>query len=256
MPTSSILIAGHSHVAALGVPLVRDGYELLRIGHGDVPIFGLVGGWPLEDTDYWEQVAHHAEGRVVAILWRGNQHFHHFLIMPDAGFDFVLDSEPQLDVDPHRPLVPEATVIEFMRADMIDLDAIIEAIHAAGGQVVLCGTPPPKGDAGFVREKILHEGYFRKTAEELGADLETIEISPPRLLYKLWKVMQNSLRDVATRHGARFMPVPETLQTSDGFLHPDYYAGDVTHANRAYGDVVLRQLAQLISPDRDPAVES
>lgn len=256
MPTSSILIAGHSHVAALGVPLLREGYELRQISDGKVPAFGLVGGWPREDTDYWDEIVRRSEGRMVAIFWRGNQHFHHFLVMPTNGFDFIVDSEPHLDVDPSRPIVPEATVIEFMRSDMVDLDPIIDAIHAAGGRVVLCGTPPPKGDSAFVRDRILHEKYFRKVAEDLGVDLASIEISPPLLLYKLWTVMQNSLSDVARRHGARFMRVPERLRTTDGFLHPDYYAGDATHTNHAYGALMLEDLAAFVSPDMDPAVET
>jgi hypothetical protein len=255
MPPSSILIAGHSHITALGVPLLGEGYELRRIADGETPVFGLVGGWPREDTDYWDEVARHAQGRTVAIFWRGNQHFHHFLIMPSEDFDFLLQSEPGLDADPSRTIVPEATIIEFMRADMVDLDAIIEAIHAAGGRVVLCGTPPPKGDAGLVRDRILHEDYFRQTAERLGFDLADVEISPPVLLYKLWRVMQNSLNDVATRHGARFMPVPPALRTAEGFLHPDYYAGDVTHANHAYGDAVRQALGRFISSEMDPAFE-
>lgn len=256
MPTCSILIAGHSHVTALGVPLVRETYELRQVGNGKVPAFGLVGGWPREDTDYWQEVASRSNGRTVAILWRGNQHFHHFLIMPTNDFDFVLESEPHLDADPAKPIVPEATIIEFMRTDMVDLDAIIEAIHGAGGQVVLCGTPPPKGDPAFVRSSILRESYFGRAAAKLGVDLETVEISPPLLLYKLWTVMQNSLRDVADRHGALFMPVPRRLRTPDGFLHPDYYANDATHANQAYGDVMLEELGQFLSPDMDRSVES
>ncbi|MGV3549943.1 hypothetical protein [Rhizobium sp.] len=255
MPTSSILIAGHSHVAALGVPLLGEGYELRQVPNGALPVFGLVGGWPREDTDYWKQVALRAEGRTVAIFWRGNQHFHHFLVMPDRGFDFLVDSAPHLAVEPSVPTVPEATVIEFMRADMADLDPVIKEIKAAGGRVVLCGTPPPKGDAAFVRERILHEKYFRKVAEDLGVDLASIGISSPLLLYKLWVVMQNSLADVARRHGVLFMPVPDRLRDSGGFLHPDYYAGDVTHSNHAYGALMLEDLATFVSSGMEASVE-
>lgn len=255
MSTRSILVAGHSHIAALGVPLQSNGYELRQLRDGPVAAFGLAGGWPREDTDYWSTIAARSVGRTVAIFWRGNQHFHHFLIMPNSGFDFVLDSEPDLPVDPTRPIVPELAVVEFMRMDMSDLDPIIEGIGAAGGQVVLCGTPPPKAQADFVREKILREPYFNLVAEGLGLDLATVELSPPLLLYKMWAVMQNMLGEVAARHGAAFLPVPGRLRSADGFLDTDYYAPDATHANRAYGEAMLDEIAHLASSRMDNLAE-
>lgn len=255
MTTSSILIAGHSHIAALGVQLMSPGYILREIADGEVPVVGLVGGWPREDTTYWDEIATHSADRTVAIFWRGNQHFHHFLIMPTNGFDFMLDCEPDLPIDTTLPIVPEATLIAFMRADMSDLDPIIATIHAAGGRAVLCGTPPPKADAGFVRERTVREGYFRNVAESRGFDIGEIELAPPLILYKVWKVMQNTLAEVAARNGARFMPVPAELKTADGFLRPDYYAPDATHANAAYGAIMLRELRAFVASGLEPAID-
>jgi hypothetical protein len=130
------------------------------------------------------------------------------------------------------------------------------AIHAAGGIVALCGTPPPKADELFVRQKIMREGYFQETAAELGVDLENVNLSSPLLLYKLWAVMQNALRDIADRYGAQFVAVPRRAQTEAGFLHPQCYADDATHANALYGRWMLDEMRSCLSRHLGAGIET
>ena len=85
-----ILIAGHSHAYALGLPGAKANSEpaLVRIEPG---FDGLIGPWPRSDL-YWDVLAAEAKvgGHVVALSFLGNEHLAHFLIEVEP-FDFVDD---------------------------------------------------------------------------------------------------------------------------------------------------------------------
>ena len=51
------------------------------------------------------------------------------------------------------------------------------------------------------------------------------------------------------------MPPHKTV-TSEGYLEPSCYANDVTHANRRYGEAVLKQVMKLAEGGRLREVKS
>jgi len=91
---------------------------------------------------------------------------------------------------------------------------------------------------------------------------------PPMECYLLWRDLENLPRfmshlysvaaidekrsrwsatgpaDTYIEWQAELMPVPPASLTPLGCLSPDYYAHDATHANEAYGALVLAQLRQ------------
>jgi hypothetical protein len=126
------------------------------------------------------------------------------------------------------------------------LRRVIARLQAAGCEPVVCGTPPPKGDNDLVRHCIAKETYFIQLGVWMGVDLNVIELSPPTLRFKLWVVLQSMMEEVASELDCPFVPIPATTQTPEGFLRQEYWALDVTHANAAYGQIVLDHLgAQL-----------
>ena len=42
--------------------------------------------------------------------------------------------------------------------------------------------------------------------------------------------------------GINYIPVPERALSADGFLRPEHFGEDSTHANSAYGRVILDAL--------------
>lgn len=251
MTVKSVLIAGDSHVMAMGFPLRRDPYEEIPITGAGLPVFGLAGHWPRERSVYWSEVAARAADRIVAIVWRGSQHFHYFAVEPLEPFDFLLLSRPDLPVDATRRMVPEAAVVQLMRMTLDDLAPVVADIKAAGGIPLICGTPPPKGDYEFMMQAMLREGYFQRAAVDYGIDLDETRLSPPMLLLKFWIVMQEAMQDFAARHGVAFLPVPADAQTEQGFLRPECYAPDATHANDHYGQLMVGEIGRVFSSLRE-----
>ena len=90
-------------------------------------------------------------------------------------------------------------------------------------------------------------------AQELKVNLQDVELSPRLLRLKLWMVLQEMLEDAARAHSVPFVPVPASVQTGDGFLAEEYWAWDATHANEAYGRVMLDHLAAALNLPPDSA---
>jgi hypothetical protein len=114
-------------------------------------------------------------------------------------------------------------------------------------QPVICGTPPPKGNDERLRALLANEPYFVSIALAMKAGLQDVELSPRLLRLKLWLVLQEMLEDVARTHSVPFLPVSASAQTGDGFLAEEYWGGDATHANEAYGRVMRDHLAAALN---------
>jgi hypothetical protein len=85
---------------------------------------------------------------------------------------------------------------------------------------------------------------FAAVAQRRGIDLGTVDITPPRILLKMWRVIQDLLEEAASDGRATFVPVaPETMDSA-GFLAGEFWGftgkeGDITHANSKYGRLML-----------------
>jgi hypothetical protein len=55
-------------------------------------------------------------------------------------------------------------------------------------------------------------------------------------------VLQEMFRQDANRHRVEFLPVPPEVVDTEGFLKPQFWADDLTHANPAYGQIILERL--------------
>ena len=234
------IIAGHSHIAALGVPIESDDgtNKLVKIPHENGRFVGLTGVWPRERS-YWRELARVSEGRIVALFWQGNQHQSRFLFAPEKPFDFVLADNVALPVDETVDILPEEVLRTLFSSQMETLGVALDAIMSAGGVPVLCGTPAPRGLDSMIRTALHRERHFRILAEQMGTDLDSVMLTPPLLRFKLWSVVQAMLRGAAAEKGLAFVPVPPATLTGDGFLRPEYCYRDVTHANADYGRAML-----------------
>ena len=232
-----ILIAGHSHAYALGLPdaAAEASPGIVAIQPG---VLGLVGGWPRDDQ-YWAALVGKSTEATPAIVWQGSQHLGDFLFA-DPPFDFVLSSQPDLPANENVVLVPEAAVRELQMRHLMDLVELLKRLEGSSPMVV--ATPPAKGDDEALRAFVMSEPHFQQQAEALGIDLAKAPILPRWTRYKLWAVIQELMREIAIAHGAEFIPHPAATQDEEGFLRPEYSMPDAGHANEIYGHLMLNSI--------------
>lgn len=240
------MIAGHSHVTALGVPLKSsDGANQLIALPGETSFEAFTGAWP-RARDYWDALIHLSATRRLAIAWMGNQHNSRFMILPPPGFDFVCSVSPEMALNPAATLVAETAVRESFRESLRGLEWLLGKITQSGGALpVLLGTPPPKADNEAIRRVLVKEPHFVRVARQMGLDLTQVPLSSPLLRVKLWRLLQKMTAEVGERFSVPFWPSAPAAETADGFLRPEFWAEDATHANSFYGTLMLRRMEQL-----------
>lgn len=94
-------------------------------------------------------------------------------------------------------------------------------------------SPPANGDNDFIRS---HLGdYFQATCtpEQINA------ISSPAQRYKFWRLQSEMYAQKCEELGIDYINVPERAISADGFLPPEFFGSDSTHANAAYGRMIL-----------------
>ena len=181
---------------------------------------------------------------VVLSMIGGNQHAVFGTIQHPKPFDFLepgKSSKPEVDAEiiPYRTL---STVFEkgIRNGDGKSLEALRKATSA---RVVHVLPPPPKKDNLFIQR--YHESHFAKEG------IVAQGVSTPQLRLKFWSMQTRLLQKICGELGIEIFPPPAAAVDSAGFLASDYYANDATHANYAYGELLIREVETRYRPETE-----
>ncbi len=243
MPISTVL-AGHSHIDALiGNRIVAE--FALRPIEGAEGVCALDGPKPRNEL-FWERLILEAPGRNIGFAWNGNEHNAMYFFRPSPEFDFLSRHVRQLKED--AQIVPQAAIAQrFQKNSLNPLESWLTKLREAGARkVVLIGGPAPKRDNPRLRALLAGERFYAEHIERLGATPETVAITDSFVRLKLWRLLQDLNEQSARKCGAVYVGAPDETMDEDGFLKEDYWGRDITHANFAYGRLMLaKTLAQL-----------
>ncbi|MEP9368118.1 hypothetical protein [Xanthobacter sp. VNH20] len=247
-----VIIAGHSHIFAMGAPNSYKGERQLQPVPQFENMFFLMEEWRGNRTpEYWAALAENARDRIIVISFNGNQHNASFLFRSGPAFDFW-DADDRGNLLPGADVIPRLMVREFFKPSLAGLDSVVaEAMDGGAAKVIVLGTPPCKGDLDFIRKIVLGSEYFRRAAEKIGCDVETVAITDTSVRVKLWGVLQEMMADIAEKRGATFVPVPSAVLDGTRCLKSEFWANDVTHTNAAYGNLILKHLSLSLNLDEN-----
>jgi hypothetical protein len=238
--TGNILLIGQSHVAAVRAAATirreRDpASPRTRVIHTGEPLYapeledgGSRFAAPLAAA-IQDQIDRHAP-RVASCIG-GNYHNVLSLIRHPRPFDFRLTEEDS--VEPAVELLPLTLVRETLSRGMATDLTRLRLLADLVGPFLHLQSPPPLADGALIAERA--DAFFRTSAmAELG-------VAPAVLRHRMWRLASSIIADTCAEIGARFVPVPREAMTADGFLDSDF-AGDATHGNGRYGEVLIRTL--------------
>jgi hypothetical protein len=247
MARRRIVVLGESHVDG-----VQQAFAA-RSSTADQPAFSIyrlmsikngitVGDLTLEDCI--QRCATLDPEDVVVSLLGGNQHAVVGLIQHPIPFD-ILEPETTLDqLPPEIHCVPTRVMEDYFDKglrgrDGTKLQALSARVHS---RLYHVSPPPPKEDTAHILRRP-ESAFAQRKIHERG-------VSPAGLRLRLWELQNRIMRRLCAEWGIGFVPVPDTTLTPNGFLKPEYYARDATHANLHYGELVLKQLEQLAAEVR------
>jgi hypothetical protein len=229
---------GDSHVDALKAALAHGhdtalDFQAFRVAK-------LKKGKPIGDFslgEACERVRALRSDALVVCAFGGNQHSVLSLVQHPRPFDFALPGEP-FSLKPGAELIPFHAVRMLLAESVTSEFQNVTALQkVAPGPVIQLPPPPPKADAAHILRSM--ETYF------IEKGLTRYGVTDAAIRLKVWRVQVMLLRELCIRAGVIYLPNPPEALTPEGFLAPDFYAKDATHANRLYGQSVLNQIAAL-----------
>jgi hypothetical protein len=213
--------------------------SILRDDHATPP---RTGPRTLGDTTFTEflRIARSlGEGDILASAVGGNQHAVYSTIQHPRPFDFDFPGDEPGSQSPGVEAIPFGPLFSHFEKALRNGDgATLAALKSSTrARVVHLVAPPPKRDSEFIERN--HDTHF---ATEGIADLG---VSSAALRMKFWKLQNRALVGICGDLGIEMLEPPAAACDGDGFLAEEYYARDATHANVAYGELVIAQLEQL-----------
>lgn len=230
-----IIVVGNSHMIALQAAPKRDGMYLLRLMRNKA------GGVVIGDVSLEEAVdsIKKSPDCVVVSALGGNQH-QMFLLEHPQPFDFFEPGDEELS--PGHELIPHGVMYDVFARGIVkgnDGTQMLALRKAAPGPMYHLEVPPPKADEQHMRKRV--EGNFR---EGVAAGRPFTKAS---IRAKLWRLQQKVTRDFCEASNIKYVGAPSIAKDAGDFLKPEYYAPDATHANAAYGALVLDQIEALVA---------
>lgn len=172
---------------------------------------------------------------VMAISIAGTLHNVLGLLQHDQPFDSFTRGETTTPAE-GRVVVPENALWDMFKGMTDPTKKIVALRGNARCLVYHLATPPPKEDGEFITARVAR--YRDRLVAEAG-------VNPAATRLKLWKLEMRVVTQLCAEWGMHLVHPPAEAQTPEGFLKPEYYGDDATHANTAYGELVLRQLEAL-----------
>ena len=168
----------------------------------------------------------------------GNQHAALSLIQHPQPFDTVGNNgelpEPSESGAPE--IVPRNALKAIFETSFRTNDGkrILAIANAGPQRTVHLMAPPPKDDVAHILRKV-EADFAAKGIMEKG-------VSPAPMRLRIWNI-QNEVRGaVLAEGGVDLLPPPDGTMDEAGFLKPEYYASDATHANEKYGMKIIQQV--------------
>jgi len=237
------LIVGSSHTKALRE--ANESCDGSEINFSEINIHWLIndkhsGTSPaLGDTHFSDIVPKIRDLRTTDLFFMtilGTFHNIIGLLRHDVNFDVFKIGDRYDEYSVYPTIIPRRAVEDMIRENIETNTSIRRLKKETVASCFHLATPPPKGDNQYISD---HARNYR------GQSVKEIGINPPDLRLKLYNIEMSVLAEVCREWGIGFVPAPSEALTADGFLKPEFYANDATHANPAYGALVLRQLADL-----------
>jgi hypothetical protein len=119
--------------------------------------------------------------------------------------------------------------------------------EAAPRKLALIGPPAPKRDGARLRAILAGERFYAEQIERLGVTPQTVAITDGFVRLKLWRLLQDLGEETARKYGAVYVGAPEETSDAEGFLKEEYWNTDFTHANLAYGRIMLAKTLAVLN---------
>jgi hypothetical protein len=230
----------HTHCIAQALRRHRNNSEIIEVHRMQSRNRPLENGMiSLEEAI--ERITALPEDVPIFLSMLGTYHNIFGLLGHDFDYDFLVNSgDHPSDGCPF--IIPNRVITDLFEKHFDKSGSVKKLRRAARSEVYLLGTAPPKQSNEFIMTK-----FMSKTNKVYhGNNVALSGLNRPDLRLKLWQMEVNRLREWAISESMHFIPPPVEGFNEDGFLSRKYYANDATHANAAYGELVLQQIISVI----------
>lgn len=234
-----ISVFGDSHTVALrrAQQYSRSPrYEQVRVNRIRKEKDGkLVGDSSL--ADFCREIRGFGPDDIVCSAVGGNQYAIVSTVRSIVDYDFLASPDDELHAN--TQMVPRRVLQGYLESGIRETigPVLREISKSTSARVFHLIPPPPKQDNEFIAAHA--EGYF--------ADVGLQDFGPtrPDLRLKCWKMQLAALVALCRELAIGLIMPPPKAVTLEGYLSPEYYAKDVTHANRRYGAAVIEQILEI-----------
>ncbi len=239
MTKRKVLIVGDSHVYAIKAAVDKIADHKSDFEFVALRLSTEKNGTKIGDIDLPELLTtatHLRSNDALVTTLRGNEYNILGLMRHPRPFEIMIPGFADLPEDTYEELIPYATASSFMfeslkRGHGRQLSRIAKVCAAP---VFCLSAPAPKEDEAHILNGA--DTYFRD------AGISDIGVSPAPLRLKLWELQNGALAKLCSDLKAILLPNPPGTRDANGYLERAYYASDATHANTAYGGLVLDQI--------------
>jgi hypothetical protein len=225
---------------------------LFCVGHSHlhcVQAASAEAGVPLEVVNFWEDASALENGMQDPILKAslrsrisdhagivfsyigGGAHTVIGLLSHPRRYDFVLPELPELPLDPRAEILSHAAMRASLLVHAEPYFKLMRHVKSLAARMVHMEPPPPGANGENIAPHVpwpLFPGMLQ-------------EVAPAHLRYKVWRLHSAMVAEFCDVEGIFFLPHPEAAVDSGGFLLDDYFH-DGIHANKMYGELLLKQM--------------
>ncbi len=242
---AQVVVCGHSHAASILQANLRpdsslDNYPKVAVCYTSNWVDG-----PPGDQEYWEFAAKMSSGKHLVIVWNGNQHSENFIFQTRPLFTLIGikdEDDNTEEVAIPIPITLIKSYFERITPSFDDLSRLIPLMSGALSITILSGpAPTPRV---HIKNVMGEDKFYSAIATELGLEVDSLTLTSDSLRLRLWEVVTEMLKGRAVEWGINFLEAPKESRDNAGMLSREYW-GDVTHANSAYGRLLIQELAHL-----------
>ena len=242
---AQIMVCGHSHSASILQANLQPDSSSMNYPKVSVCYTSNWIDGPPGDEEYWEFAAKMGSGKHVVIVWNGNQHSENFIFQTRPIFTLIGVCDENDDAEEVVAPLPISLIkayFERITPSFDDLSRIIPLMSDALS-ITLLGGPAPMPRS-HIKNVIGKDKFYSAIANELGFEVDSLCLTSDSLRLRLWNIATEMLKVRAAEFGVSFLGAPKVSRDNAGMLSQEYW-GDVTHANSAYGRLLIQELAYL-----------